>query len=48
VKLAAAGGKFPRHGGTAIGLQYDPVTDLCFYKAAGKPMYAFRWVPPEK
>ena len=40
--------KMPYHGGTAIGLQYDPVTDLVFYMAAsGKTptMYAFRYIP---
>jgi hypothetical protein len=48
LKLKAAGGKPPKHGGVSIGLQYDPVTDLVFYIAAsgGTPtMYAFRYAP---
>jgi hypothetical protein len=52
VKLAAAGGKPPAHGGVAMGLQYDSVTDLCFYiakKSTHVPsMHAFRYVPAEK
>ncbi len=38
-------GEVPPYGGVSNGLQYDPVSDLCFYKAAGQPMLAFRYAP---
>jgi hypothetical protein len=37
--------KVMKHGGVSFGLQYDPVSDVCFYKAASSPMCAFRYVP---
>jgi hypothetical protein len=53
VKLANGPGiKRIGHGAWAFGLQYDPVTDLCFYiakKSTRVPsMYAFRYVPTKK
>ena len=47
----ALAGSAPAYGSVSHGLQYDPVTDLCFYIAAGSgapPMYAFRYVPEKK
>jgi len=49
-RLPLAGGA-PAYGGVSNGLQYDPVTDLCFYIAAGSgapPMFAFRYAPEKK
>jgi hypothetical protein len=44
-------GERPAYGGVSNGLQYDAVTDLCFYihAASGAPtMLAFRYAPAAK